>query len=77
MGRSNMILQEIYLNIYDWVLKIYYVDEEYPVNLILEDLYKLDCEYIDDIKKLMYSNEMNSGFTYTNKNTTIIVIGPT
>lgn len=72
-----MILQEIYLNIYDWVLKIYYVDEEYPINLILEDLYKLDCEYIDDIKKLMYSNEMNSGFTYTNKNTTIIVIGPT
>ena len=45
-----MILQEIYLNIYDWVLKIYYVDEEQPVNLILEDLYKLDCEYIDDIK---------------------------
>jgi hypothetical protein len=72
-----MILQEIYLDKYNWLLKIYYVDKEYPVNLILEDLYKLDCAYIKDIKNLMYSNELNCGFTYSNKNTTILVIGPT
>lgn len=71
-----MIIQELYLRDYDWVVKVYYVENAYPIELILDDLIDLDCEFLDDVLDLMKSGDKNSGFTYSNKKHTILVIGP-
>lgn len=63
-----MIVQDIYLEKYDWSIKVYYAVNEYFISNILIDLLEMDCneESFFKIKRLMESEANNIGFTYTN-----------
>ena len=63
-----MIVQDIYLEKYDWSLRVYYAVNEYFISNILIDLLEMDCneESFFKIKRLMESEANNIGFTYTN-----------
>jgi hypothetical protein len=72
-----MIVQPIYLKRYDWTLEFYYVEKEYPIDIILDELQSINCKYIEDIKDLMETEPLDSGFTYTTYKYSMVVIGPT
>ena len=65
-----MIVQDIYLNDYDWSIRVYYAVDQYFISNILIDLIDMDCE--EDaffrIKSIMESRKRNVGFTYSNMN---------
>lgn len=63
-----MIVQDIYLEKYDWSIRVYYAVNEYFISNILIDLLEMDCneESFFKIKRLMESEANNIGFTYTN-----------
>lgn len=72
-----MMIQEFNLDNYEWYVKIYYINSDYPIDLIIKDLEDLDCENILEAKRLLNSGKLNQGFTFTNRKHTLIVIGPT
>ena len=59
---------DIYLEKYDWSIRVYYAVNEYFISNILIDLLEMDCneESFFKIKRLMESEANNIGFTYTN-----------
>lgn len=63
-----MIVQDIYLEDYDWSIRVYYAVHEYFISNILIDLLDIDCdeESFFKIKELMETGKDNIGFTYTN-----------
>lgn len=63
-----MIVQDIYLEDYDWSIRVYYAVHEYFISNILIDLLDIDCdeESFFKIKRLMETGKDNIGFTYTN-----------
>lgn len=75
-----MIIQIVYLNKYDWILKIYYDVEYRYSNLILRELNNINCESrpFYQLKFLLNFNK-NFGFTYTdgNQHVSFIIIGKT
>lgn len=76
-----MIIQDIYLENYDWCVRVYYAVTEYYINNILMDLLELECDkdVFFNVKSLMESHTKNVGFTYTNadKRESLILIGVT
>jgi hypothetical protein len=76
-----MIVQDIYLNNYDWNIRVYYATDEYFISNILMDLLEIDCdkEAFFRIKSLMESGKSNIGFTYSNteKRASLMLIGVT
>jgi len=76
-----MIVQDIYLEDYDWSIRVYYAVNEYYISNILIDLIDIDCnkEAYFKIKKLMEDRKNNIGFTYSNieKRASIVLIGMT
>ena len=74
-----MIVQDIYLEDYDWNVRVYYAVDEYFISNILIDLVELGCEedVYFKIKSLMESGKNNIGFTYSNSNkkATLMLIG--
>lgn len=72
-----MMIQEFDLENYSWNVKIYYITDEFPLDLIIEDLENLNCENILEVKQLLKSNEPNIGFTFSNNKHSLLVIGPT
>lgn len=76
-----MIKQIIYLEEYDWIIKMYYAVDDYYEKEILYELENIKCsqDIMNDVKDLLDSNTFNTGFTYSNleQHTTISVIGLT
>ena len=76
-----MIVQDIYLENYNWDIRVYYAVDQYYISNILIDLVDMDCD-IDayfKIKKLMEMRKKDIGFTYSNieKRCSLILIGIT
>lgn len=76
-----MIVQDIYLEDYDWSIRVYYAVHEYFISNILIDLLDIDCdeESFFKIKGLMETGNNNIGFTYTNTEmrASLMLIGKT
>ena len=76
-----MIVQDIYLEDYDWSIRVYYAVHEYFISNILIDLLDIDCdeESFFKIKGLMETGNDNIGFTYTNTEmgASLMLIGKT
>jgi len=76
-----MIIQDIYLEPYDWTIRVYYAVDEYYIINILIDLIDLECDedVFFKVKSLMETHKKNVGFTYTNadKRKSLILIGIT
>ena len=76
-----MIVQDIYLEDYDWSIRVYYAVHEYFISNILIDLLDIDCdeESFFRIKRLMETGKDNIGFTYTNTEmgASLMLIGKT
>ena len=76
-----MIVQDIYLENYDWSVRVYYAVNEYYISNILVDLIDIDCdeEAYFNIKRLMEMRKNNIGFTYSNieERASLVLIGIT
>ena len=76
-----MIVQDIYLENYDWNIRVYYAVDQYFISNVLIDLIDINCnrEAYFKIKSLMEAQRKNIGFTYTNvdKRASLILIGAT
>ena len=76
-----MIVQDVYLEDYDWVIRVYYATTEYFISNILIDLLELECdeEAFFKIKYLMETGKDDIGFTYSNteKRASLMLIGIT
>lgn len=76
-----MIVQEIKLNKYNWVVHAYYSISTYYVEDIMEHLWKIgiDGESAKRVYENMMRNELDTGLCYSNyiQRQTIIVIAPT
>lgn len=76
-----MIVQDIYLEDYDWSIRVYYAVHEYFISNILIDLLEMNCdeESFFKIKSLMETGKNNIGFTYTNTEmrASLMLIGKT
>lgn len=76
-----MIAQVIYLEDYDWLIKVYYAVTQYYTDEILGELDSIDCSpnSFREAEKMLVTEEMNTGFTYTDsvKHVTFIIIGLT
>lgn len=72
-----MIIQDIYLENYDWSVKVYYQIENIYKSLIIRDLNNIDCEESDSIVDKFIKAGYNSGFTYSSPyyRSSIILIG--
>ena len=76
-----MKTQVIYLDDYDWLIKVYYAIDTYYTDEILGELDSIDCEpeAFYKIAELLDNFTENIGFTYTDvqKHVTFIIIGLT
>jgi len=76
-----MIVQDLYLEDYDWTIRVYYATTEYFISNILIDLLELECdeEAFFKIKYLMETGKDDIGFTYSNteKRASLMLIGIT
>ena len=81
MGGYAMIVQDIYLNKYDWDIRVYYALDIYYIDDILDDLMIIGClpKELFAVEELFISNELNRGYTFTNSKlkTSIVIIGKT
>lgn len=76
-----MIIQNIYIDKYDWIIIVYYYKDAYYLNRISKHLDFLECtgkEYAD-IYDLITSGKHNIGLTFSNFDLgeSLIVIGQT
>lgn len=76
-----MIIQDIYLDNYDWKVRVYYAVDDYYVEDIVTDLVKLQSSdrVISETRNFMYQKKYNIGFTYSNlnKRESLVIIGIT
>ena len=76
-----MIVQNIYLEEWDWHITVYYAVDDYYVDEILEELELCGCSYTELVKAedSFRSNTYNTGLTYTNfrNKCSTVVIGKT
>ena len=74
-----MRTQIIYLDKYDWLIKVFYLIEDPFIEGILEELDSIDCEPDSFYRaaEMLENRELNAGFTYTDyeKHVTIMIIG--
>lgn len=76
-----MRIQLVYLDKYDWLIKVFYLIEDPDIEGILDELDSIDCEPEAFYKaaEMLEEEKLNQGFTYTDydKHVTIMVIGET
>lgn len=62
-----MVVQIIYLEKYDWLIKAFYEATADDADLILEELDQIDCEprIYYDAAEMLENNHLDTGFTYT------------
>ena len=79
MGRCPMIIRNIYIEQYRWNVHCYFAVTDYYTEEILSVLDSLGCSdpVYDRVAVKMELNELNTGFTYSNKisHETLMVIG--
>ena len=63
-----MIVQNFYLNDWDWYVTVYYAVDTYYIREILESLEEIGCsdEKLDEIAENFEKQRYNSGLTYSN-----------
>lgn len=75
-----MIVQVVYLEKYDWLIKVFYEASEQDTDVILKELDDIECEpsVYYDAAEILESNHVDTGFTYTNSylHVTFIVMTP-
>lgn len=76
-----MKTQIVYLDNYDWLIKVFYLIEDPFIEGILGELDSIDCEpdAFYRAAEMLENDEFNTGFTYTDeeKHVTFLVIGKT
>lgn len=76
-----MVVQNIFLEDWDWHATIYYAVDSYYADEILDELEWIGCDESELVKveSMLRSNEHNTGFTYSNfyHKCSIVVIGLT
>lgn len=74
-----MTTQVIYLQDYNWLLKVYYLTDFNNRELVLEELDSIGCstDIMSQIYNMFEHEEYNRGFTYTDYNlhVTFVIIG--
>lgn len=74
-----MIEQEIYLERFDWTIRLFYNVKDKDCSIIRKSLLKLGCkgEPLDDACNLIMENKPNKGITYSNidKHQTVVSVG--
>ena len=74
-----MRTQIVYLDKYDWLIKVFYLIEDPFIEGILGELDSIDCEPDSFYRaaRMLEEGDLNSGFTYTDceKHVTIMLIG--
>ena len=74
-----MKTQVVYLDKYDWLIKVFYIISNPFIEGILGELDSIDCEPDAYYRAadMLESNRKNSGFTYTDftKHVTVMIIG--
>lgn len=73
------LIQEFYLTEWDWWVKVFYVVEYIPLDLIISELKKIGCDSTDEVISLFEDDAENKGYTYSNltKRKSIMIIGST
>lgn len=76
-----MIIQELYLDNFDWYVKVYYAVDKYYSSEILHELSNIGCKGEDftSAEDLLSRGRVNTGLTYSSfiNHTSIVVIGIT
>lgn len=76
-----MIIQVVYLERYDWLIKVFYDVDSSNADQILNELDKIDCDPIAfySLADQLEEDDRNIGFTYTDNymRVTFIVISKT
>ena len=76
-----MKTQLIYLDNYDWLIKVFYLVKNPDIDLILGELDSIDCdpEAFYKAADMLEHDDYNTGFTYTDdeKRVTFIIISKT
>lgn len=76
-----MLIQDIYLEDWDWTVKVFYAVDTYYINEILGDLESIGCtgKALLRAENSLSSGEYNTGLTYSNLSgkCSVIVIGLT
>ena len=74
-----MRTQLIYLDKYDWLIKVFYLINNPDIDQILDELDAIDCEPDTFYRaaEMLESKKLNTGLTYTDyyQHVTIMVIG--
>lgn len=65
-----MIVQDIYIENYDWCVKIYYAVSTYWVERILQDLRAIGCNgmELEKAEHNLFAGNLNTGLTYSDFN---------
>lgn len=76
-----MIIQDVYLEDWDWVIKVYYAVDTFYMDSIIGDLESMGCsdKKINEIEWALTQYPYNNGLTYSNieHRWSLIVIGIT
>lgn len=76
-----MIIQDVYLEDWDWTIKIYYAVDAFYMDSIIGDLEAMGCssKKIEDIEYAITQYPYNNGLTYSNIDYrwSLVVIGIT
>lgn len=74
-----MRIQLVYLDQYDWLIKVFYLIENPFIDEILDELDAIDCEpdAFYRAAEMLENGKLNQGFTYTDyeQHVTFIIIG--
>lgn len=76
-----MIIQNIYINEWDWSVVVYYAIDDYYLDEICDALYEIGCSYdkIEEFEEFLTTERYNFGITYSNfvNRCSVVVIGIT
>ena len=76
-----MITQSIYLDRWDWQIKVFYAVDSYYVDEILDDLEEIGCSRLklDEIESFLATEQYDIGLTYSNlrDRCSVVIIGLT
>lgn len=76
-----MVVQNIYLEDWDWHVVVYYAVDTYYTDEILEELESIGCSRYELVRAedLLRTGEKNTGLTYTNikSRCSVVVVGLT
>lgn len=74
-----MIVQDFYLNKWDWQVRVYYFVDDYYYDYIVEDLENLGASDAEQMVHKLASSGFNSGITFSSPTdrSSVMVIGKT